>query len=131
MLYRHWSHEIVDWCSSNNYSDLDRLNYRPFDLPNMNESLVGMTKEKMGNNFWLDHIFRLLMTSGAQIYRTSGSRTRFCGVMVTWTRHWKQCNFENQNFFIIDSFSESPEKKEYAIEKVLTSLLFELFDFEF
>ena len=27
---------------------------------------------------------------------------------------------------MIDSFSESPEKKEYAIEKVLTSLLFEL-----
>jgi hypothetical protein len=31
---------------------------------------------------------------------------------------------------MIDSFSESPEKKEYAIEKVLTSILFELFDFE-
>jgi hypothetical protein len=31
---------------------------------------------------------------------------------------------------MIDSLSESPEKKEYAIEKVLTSLLIGLFDFE-
>jgi hypothetical protein len=30
---------------------VDRLTYRPFDLPNMNESLVGMTKEKMEKNF--------------------------------------------------------------------------------
>jgi hypothetical protein len=32
---------------------------------------------------------------------------------------------------MVDSFLEPPKKKEYAIEKVLTSLLFELFDFEF
>jgi hypothetical protein len=32
---------------------------------------------------------------------------------------------------MIDSFSESPEKKEYAIEKIQTFLLFELLNFEF
>ncbi len=32
---------------------------------------------------------------------------------------------------MLDPFSESLEKKEYAIEKILASLLFELFDFEF
>ncbi len=32
---------------------------------------------------------------------------------------------------MIDFFSESLEKKEYLIDKVLTSLFFELFDFEF
>ncbi len=32
---------------------------------------------------------------------------------------------------MIDSFSESLEKKEYAIENTLASLFFELFDFEF
>jgi hypothetical protein len=31
----------------------NHLTYRPFDLLNMNESLVGMTKEKMGKVFWL------------------------------------------------------------------------------
>ncbi len=50
--------------------------------------------------------------------------------MVTWTCHWKQCNFGNQNFFKVDSFSESREKNEYAIQKILTSILFELFNFE-
>ncbi len=50
--------------------------------------------------------------------------------MVTWTRHWKQCNFGNQNFLKLDSFSESLEKNEYAFQKLLTSILFDLFDFE-
>ncbi len=41
----------TDFTEFDNKTDLDRLTYRPFDLPNMNESLVGMTKEKMGKNF--------------------------------------------------------------------------------
>ncbi len=41
----------TDFTEFDNKTDLDRLTYRPFDLPNMNESLVGMTKEKMRKNF--------------------------------------------------------------------------------
>jgi hypothetical protein len=37
---------------------------------------------------------------------------------------------ETKNFFNVDSFSESRAKNEYAFQKILTSILFELFDFE-
>ncbi len=63
-----------------------------------------------------NQIFGLLMSSGSciYIYRSPRRRTRFRRAMVTWIHHWKQCNFGNQNFVTIDSFSESPYKKQYC-----------------
>jgi hypothetical protein len=54
-------------------------------------------------------------------------RARGRGLAELWTL---EPAIENKNFLKVDSFPKSSEKNEYAFQKFLISIIFELFDFE-
>ncbi len=66
-------------------------------------------------------------------HRCIGLRARGRGFEELWSLEPAIENnviLETKNFLKVDSFPESREKNEYAFQKILTSILFELFDFE-